>query len=76
MDYDQIKSDFKQLVDAKKQIAFVEEYRNQATDSESVGLLVAQHFDWDGKPIIDAFLNALEDANFHDLRAKIEKLVN
>jgi hypothetical protein len=35
------------------------------TEAECLGELIALHFRWDATPIMQAFANALEDANFH-----------
>lgn len=73
MDYDQIKTELVKVIEAKKDIAFIPEYKKLATDEEVLGLLVAQHLDWDGFKIMQVCLNALEDANFHTLGNKIEE---
>ena len=70
--YDQIKQDLTKVIEAKKKIAFVEGY--DATDEETLGLLVSQHLKWSGNRIVECLLNALEDANFHSLREELENL--
>lgn len=67
LDYDGIAEVFAAIIELKKDIAFVDEYKKFASDSESLGLLVSQHFEWDGKKIVECMLWALEDANFHSL---------
>lgn len=47
-----------------------------ADDFETLGILVSKFAEWEGEPIIKAFLAALEDANFHSLAEKIETLSN
>jgi hypothetical protein len=50
-------------IDAKRERAF----RDPAAtpDERALGCLIAEFFRWDGGEIIDTFLAALEDANFH-----------
>lgn len=36
-----------------------------ASDERALGILVSQHFRWDGAAICEAFAAALTDANFH-----------
>jgi hypothetical protein len=54
----------------------VESFKPNAdvTDAECLGIALAHWADWDGVKIVEAFLSALEDANFHDLREKIFRL--
>ena len=66
----------KALIEAQKDRSFVAEYRPKATDADGLGLMVAHYFKWDGQQIVEAFLGALEDANFHTLRAQIVELAN
>lgn len=75
MDYDQVKEELTKVIEAKKDIAFIPEYKKLATDEEVLGLLVAQHLDWDGMAIMQVMFNALEDANFHTLNNKLGELV-
>lgn len=35
--------------------------------NEALGVAIANYADWSGKPIIQIFLSALEDANYHQL---------
>ena len=53
-----------------------EGYRNpeEVSDAEALGCVVAHWAKWDGAKIMEAFLSALEDANFHTLRKQIEEL--
>lgn len=64
------------LLETKKEIAFVPEYRASATDEETLGILVSQYLEWDGFKIMQVCLNALEDANFHTLGNKIEEIMS
>jgi hypothetical protein len=47
----------------------------EVSDAEALGVIVAQWAEWDGNKIIEAFLAALEDANFHTEREQIEELL-
>lgn len=38
---------------------------------QTLGKLVASEAGWEGQYIVEAFLAALEDANYHSLRAKL-----
>jgi len=43
-----------------------------ATDAECLGLIVSKYFRWNGFEIGNVAMQALEDANFHDLARVIE----
>jgi hypothetical protein len=45
-----------------------------ADEVDALGIAIAHHFDWGGEPIIEAFIAALEDANFHSMCAEIAEL--
>ena len=53
-----------QVVAIERDIAFIPEYRENATDAECLGLALASYLEWDTRIII-ACISALEDANFH-----------
>ena len=72
---DEDKVSLKDLIQRQKVKSFLPEYREKATDAEALGIVIANYFKWTGKPIIEAFLSALEDANFHTLRGQIEELI-
>ena len=46
------------------------------TISKKTGVDIAKKLDWNGKKICDAFLTALTESNFHDLKMKIEAIIN
>jgi hypothetical protein len=48
----------------------------QETNPVDIGELVARVYRWDGHNITAAFLAALTEANFHQLRNQIEPLIN
>jgi hypothetical protein len=66
----------KLAIEAKKQTGFVPEYHSRVKDTEALGCLISGFFEWDGYQIIETFLEALEDANFHTLHDQIEQLCN
>jgi hypothetical protein len=47
----------------------------QETDPVEVGELVARVYRWDGQSITAAFMAALTEANFHQLRDQLEPLI-
>lgn len=62
----------KQIVAIERAIAFVPEYRENATDAECLGLALASYLEWDTRIII-ACISALEDANFHSAAEVLRK---
>lgn len=62
----------KEVIQLIKKEAFVKGYNPM--DVEAMGLLVSNYFEWDGKKIVEAFINALEDANFHSMADKVMEL--
>lgn len=66
----------KELIDIKKHLAFVPEYRDQAKETEALGILISQYFEWDGSKIVETFIEALGDANFHSLAGEIQELAD
>jgi len=42
------------------------------SEARRFGIIISKHFEWDGMKIMEAFLSALEDANFHDKAAIVE----
>ena len=60
----------KQLIQDKKDTAFVDGYK--ASDAEALGLLIAQHFEWDGEQIFQTMFCAMEDSNFHEFNIKMK----
>jgi len=62
----------KQLIDKRKKEIFVKDYK--AKDEETMGVIISQYFEWTGDSIIDTFLYALEDSNYHTLTEKISEL--
>jgi hypothetical protein len=52
-----------ELIETQKHESFTDP--SQASDMEALGILIAKHVSWNGQEIVQAFLSALEDANFH-----------
>ncbi len=53
--------------------SFVPEYRNKATQEECIGIAIAKYFEWDTR-ILLAFIEALDDANFHTAADEVRTL--
>lgn len=62
------------IQDIKKE-CFVPEYQDKATDAEAMGLLVSKFFEWDGLQIMEAFTEALTDANFHTEAQQVQEMI-
>jgi hypothetical protein len=46
------------------------------TTAEEIGIDIARHFEWDGRKIMEAFIAALTDANFHTEAKAIQQAYN
>jgi hypothetical protein len=66
----------KSYIDAAKTDIFSETYAKDAKDSETIGILIAQYFKWDGAQVLDAMQSALEESNFHSFNARLGALRN
>lgn len=62
----------RQVIEEKKATAFEKEY--EASDAEAFGILIAQHFNWDGEQIFQTMFNAFEDANFHTFNKQLKEM--
>jgi hypothetical protein len=60
-----IKELVKKAIELKRSIAFVPEYAQKASESEILGIIVAQHFKWSGRQVAEVAYAGLEEANFH-----------
>ena len=67
-----IKEKLKQLIDEQKKKSFRDP--STALDSEALGIMISQYFEWNGKEIFLTSYNAFEDSNFHTLNEKFENL--
>ena len=61
------------IQEAKKEI-FSPEYVDNATDAETLGIMISKHGKWDGSFIFEVATSAFEDSNFHTFNAKFVKL--
>jgi len=71
---DLIEGVLKLLIKDQINTSYMPEYRGSIAESEGLGLIISKYFKWDGVRIVQAFLSALEDANFHTERDKVEKI--
>ena len=67
-----VKQHIKTVIEDIRRNRFVETYQDHATEMECLGVAIASYFDWDSR-IVDAFLEAMTDANFHMLRQTVEE---
>lgn len=58
------------LIAEQKEESFI--HPEQISDAEALGILVAQWAEWEGKKIVEAFISALEDANYHSFLNVVE----
>ena len=61
------------IQEAKKEI-FSPEYVDNATDAETLGIMISKYGEWDGNFIFEVATSAFEDSNFHTFNAKFGKL--
>ena len=64
----------KKAIELKRSIAFVPEYAQKTTESEILGIIIAQHFKWSGRQVAEVAYAGLEDANFHTESCKFNKI--
>ena len=65
----------KVIIHEARELMIVPECQAETPDEQILSLLVSHHLEWDGVKICQAFIGALEDANFHSLVEKMDKLV-
>lgn len=58
-------SSLQQLIEERKPEMFTDP--TKASDTEVLGILVAQHMEWTGIDILKVTVEALEDANYHTM---------
>ena len=63
------------LIQIQKKQSFVKKFRNNVTNQEALGILISQHFEWDGIDILRTCAEALTDANFHKEASIVENLI-
>lgn len=59
------------IQEAKKEI-FLEDY--EASDAETLGILISEYFEWNGQEIFECAYNAFEDSNFHEFNEKFKDI--
>lgn len=62
------------IIELQKLNTFVEEYQSQATNEETLGVTMANFFEWSGKKLYLVLSSALEDANYHSGSALMDRL--
>ncbi|GAI57079.1 unnamed protein product, partial [marine sediment metagenome] len=72
---DHMKTELAKMIEVGRMTFYTEEARAEISKAEILGNIVSTYFEWSGEPIIEAFLSALEDANYHTLRGQIEELL-
>lgn len=63
---------FRELIKRQRFLSFTDQ--NKATDLEAMGLLVSNYTGWDGEAIYLVAHEALTDANYHAIAAKLKYL--
>ena len=66
-----VKNTMVPILNKIKKECFVDDYL--PSDEEAFGLLLSKYFKWDGYRIFKVTTEALEDANFHELNAKLNE---
>jgi len=61
-----------EVAETQAQESFTEP--ENTSETEALGIAISKHFGWAGEPIVETFLAALEDSNFHTFREKVEDL--
>lgn len=69
-----IKELVKKAIELKREVAFVPEYAQKASESEILGIIVAQYFRWSGREVAEVTYAGLEEANFHTESAKFNEI--
>ena len=65
-----IKEKLKKLIEQQKKESFTDP--NQIKDSEALGIMISQFFEWDGQKIFNSAYYAFEDSNFHTFNEKFD----
>jgi len=64
----------KEIIDKAKKEIFVKGYESKFIDEETMGVLLSQYFEWNGRSIYKVAYNAFEDSNFHSFNEKFVDL--
>ena len=65
-------NDLKKIIKDTKEFAFTNP--KQATDEQTLGLIVSKICQYDGQKIFEVLYSAFEDSNFHSFNSKMEKV--
>ena len=68
-----IRSIMKSLIAVQMAISFTSP--TEESEASGMGMIVARTFGWDGVQIMEAFAEALEDANFHKQCEKVREML-
>lgn len=68
-----LKANIKLILNQIKQAAYTNP--KTATDEMAMGLLMSKYFQWDGKKILQATYEGLEDSNFHTENETIHNMI-
>lgn len=63
----------KELIKECKKDFYIQEYQDKASDTDALGILISQYFEWNGSEILKTAYSAFEDSNFHTFN---EKMIN
>lgn len=63
-------------VAASRRDSFLPKYRDKITDADALGIAVSKWADFEGDKIAEVMFSALEDANYHSIRAEFVELWN
>ena len=58
----------------QRQESILPEYQAETSDAECLGIAIAHWAEWTGDTIVEAFLSALEDANYHAQKTAFETI--
>ena len=62
-----------ELIEQTKKARFDSKYWDQVSDSEVLGVILANHFKWDGRACFETLAYALEDSNFHKVNRALKQ---
>ena len=63
----------RELIKECKKDFYIPEYQDKASDTDALGILISQYFEWNGSEILKTAYSAFEDSNFHTFN---EKMIN
>ena len=63
-----------ELIENTRRESFSPEYWDHVTDAEILGVILARHFNWDGRACFETLTHALEDSNFHQVNKALQEI--